>query len=668
MSTRAERQEEYAAKLVSDAADVVRALIATAARALDAGENSGCDILAADHTAKVNTALQEADLSEHATDKYDAKYVHQTLKLELAPTDLVSTGEAPKYEELKVVLKALDALLEERGIYGPYRDLIERKKAELLEVERSFLGSQVDIDEMDHEGFHKAVDALKRVVLMSCESVVEKLSQDADVLVARYQEIVHEELAAYEREAAVVESASPARMRPVRKEDDEDPWQAPPAPLGMQYESEALQRYIDSERHARVADIYEKEWTLERRRDVSRLVGRAEHVSLELDEHLYAKAVDVLARLADISDAKVAKVQETLSASDSVAAEILRELRASVELIQQAGAAYQARKREQRLASERDLGRLAAYVDGSQRDDVNYRAAYENKQANTREWLKSNEEIIADRVAKIVALQKEVAQLASTRQAVADDLLEAALEERRRQSRHREINAQCQRYEAMLRVSMRNFLLPDNYSNVLGDFAVNCEALANDRFASENAALDRMLKEAAAEAHVTRSSAFAAPRLMVFRYKQRVDDILAKAAMARDMRDFCTQTKDPNLQQHAATETELDALALALEKHIPPLQRASDENREKYQRLVPLLDRCAVPRTHRDLDSLFFALLDEDEAYVARASRPPLVDLVLPGGSAGAAVMPHLVVPPVHHATHMVDRAVKAHGAVRQFA
>jgi hypothetical protein len=495
-------------------------------------------------------------------------------------------------------------------------------------------------------------------------------------------------------------------MRPARPEEDSDPWQMPPESLEINYSSAVLQQYIEAEAQLRVAEIYEMEWTQERRRDIAQLLPRAERVAAEQDVDVAEKAAELLSRLADVSDEKVSKVRTTMRDSDDEAKSILGDLTESIRAIQAAGEEFQAKKREQRQRSERDIARLQKFVKAEKTNDVHARAGYEDKQTRGSEWLKENDAQIADRVAQVLKLHEEIVSLAQSRQVVADELLENVMEEQRRRSELAEVLKQCNAYEETLNLSMRNFLLPEGYSGVLADFAQECHALAQTRFDSHSTTLTALLNAAAAEANVTRSTAFVEPRLRVFRYKKRVDDLMQKAALARSMRDFCASTLDPYLPQHENTEQQLLDIASKIDAQIPPLQQRSDEHRDKYEALVPVLEQCQTQRAFADLDALFLEILDSDEEYVVRASRPPLVSLPLARqsitaveespaaaqatepaqegvaakpaplttaleGDADEAVtggVPHLVRPTSFHPIYLVERASKAHSAIKQFA
>ena len=703
--SRASEQEEAAQRLASQAKSALSALTTQTTRALGDARRDGSATLAAEHTAKVDAAVEKTSLTDYAIGKYDKHYIHEKLALELSPEDLVVSSEPPKYKKLTEVLETLDVLLEEKGIFGELRDLVARKKEELLEVEATFRDSQVNIDEMDHAGFHSASETLKRIVSTSVESIVEKMNLETDAIVVKYRALLEEQARAFESEAVIVDSASPARMRPARSEEDTDPWQMPAESLEINYTSAVLQQYVETEAQLRVTELYEQEWTQERRRDIGQLLPRAERVASEQDVDQCEETSAMLAKLAEISDSKIAKVRETMRDSDEEANTILTELSESIRAIRAAGEEFQAKKREQRERSERDMERLKHFVEAEKVNDTHVRATYDDKQKRGAEWLRDNDALIADRVEKVLKLHEEIVELAASRKVVAEELLDNVQDEERRRSELAEVLSQCDAYEEMLHVSMRNFLLPEGYSGVLAEFADECKTLAQKRFDGHTTTLTGLLNEAAAEAVVTRSTAFVEPRLRVFRYKKRVDDLMAKAALARSMRDFCASTLDPYLPQHEHTEQQLLDVASKIESQIQPLQQRSEEHRAKYEALEPVLEQCGTAKAFADIDALFMQVLDEDEAYVVRASRPPLVTLPLgrratAAPSEGAATpppavadpntaaaespaavtpspedaeavgdgLPHLVRPSSYYPIYMIERASKAHNAVKQFA
>lgn len=659
-------QQEQNKKLANDVQSALSGLTINAQRSFGDAKRDPSGRLAEQHLSAVSKALGSINWSEYGKGKFDIQYIQKHLDMELTLDDLVGNTEPPRYDRLLDVLDAMNELLATEGITGQYRDAIVRAQQQMDLAKEKFQNSQVNVDEMDHAPFYRTVGVLKQLVLTSVESIVERMDQQSASLIQKYNDLVREHLAAFEREAVLVKSSTPARLRPSRPEDDEDPWQVPREKQKLSFESAALQRYVENEERARVANEYEEEWYQGRRNHIATVLPRAKRVIFEIDEHFYPQTREILQQLVSNSEDRLRSVEESTMHTEETARNTIGGLHQHYAEMVEAGDHFQEKKREKRGRSERDVERLTRFIEEEKKADILARETFLHRRDNAVDWLGQNEAIIKDLLQKVIDLQEEIVKVAGSRKAVSDELIELVDAEEKRKSEFAVKMETCVKYKEMLDNSMQNFLLPEGYSNALAQFAHECEQMAKDRFEGFASILQDLKVKAVQENHKMLSTACLCSLPIQLRKEKKAADLKAKADVARDQRDFCISTKDPYSEHHENTEQQILEMLREMESQIPPLGEDTANARLRYNaryggaKGYELMAECNVQKPWEDIDDLILDNITRNAEYIIKGPRAPIVNLDFDSND-------RLVVPPEFYDPILVERAARAQNIQRQF-
>ena len=648
-----------------------------ATRSLGDIKRDRCAELVGDHRAAVQSALDKLSWSEWATGSYALSDLHVLLGLEIALADLTQEGQKPRYDELVKVIETLEGLLGDKGIFGPYRRVIEDTLTELNATRERFRSSHVNVDDMDHTALTTLIDVLKKCVLSSVESLVERVDVDQREAEEAHRKIIDEYLEEFRRESMIVESATPARLRASKPVEDLDPWQEGESSTGGHkggIDSPVLKRYLEREKESQVVQEYDEEWYETHRREVSTLKPRAERVAYESGEPYFARCADSVQRIRGMCDERLRLIEARELDNKADADAIVGGIRKERNALMNAGEAFQAKKKAQREASERDLAKVQDFRQQQLHGSEELTLQYEAAKTEAIQWLQANEADVAEHMRQIVALQERVVQLVQARRAVAEAAVAALEAEEKRLSRQRTFVALCDTYESMLRVSMEDFLLPQGYSNVLVSFAGKCEELSRDGFDMQAASLARLRETALARLEASAISQDGLHRPLVARKRLKVSDLTQKSTVSRLQREFCRDTKDPYQGRHENTEKEILEMSRRIEAEIEPLEVHANLGRLA---MLSALDRMrhdgfeAIATTDAVDGHWTRQLQDEHARFIQRGSRVPIVSLCTvswcPSGGPRTLQLPTVVEPPSWFDPWVVDRALHAQRAERVF-